>query len=339
MRGRSPQRGPGQFEAIGALIAGALLAAVDAAVFARCAGGCRTRVVPVRQFFLPRGAGRQHLSACCAAAPPHRTRRRVARTCPRPLAGAGALLAGHHRGRCCFGDDRLGRHPLVDRPSPKPQQAFGAGEGGLADGRDVHDLAVRHPTPGRLTLGLHGRQLLAAEPQTSLAVVGPTGCGKTVGFAIPALLEWNGPIIATSVKTDLLDATLAHRSSVGTTWVYDPARCTGLIAREVVTVVGMHRLGRRHPRRRVALRGSAAKVRQRHRRRLLVQPGTQGNRPVSVRRGRHRPNDDRRGSIGGRPKPARSRKRSSTSSASIRHSPNSPRPADVISCDRPTQTK
>lgn len=107
---------------------------------------------------------------------------------------------------------------------------FGAGEGGLARPRDTASLAVRHPTRGRLTLGLHGRRLLAAEPQTSLAVVGPTGCGKTVGFAIPALLEWDGPVIATSVKTDLLDATLAHRSRAGTTWVYDPTACTGLAA-------------------------------------------------------------------------------------------------------------
>jgi len=108
--------------------------------------------------------------------------------------------------------------------------AFGAGEGGLARPRDTAVLAVRRPTPGRLTLGLHGRRLLAAEPQTSLAVVGPTGCGKTIGFAIPALLEWDGPIIATSVKTDLLDATLAHRSAVGTVWIYDPTSCSGLTA-------------------------------------------------------------------------------------------------------------
>ena len=108
--------------------------------------------------------------------------------------------------------------------------AFGAGEGGLARARDTAVLAVRRPTAGRLTLGLHGRRLLAAEPQTSLAVVGPTGCGKTIGFAIPALLEWDGPIIATSVKTDLLDATLTHRAEVGTVWIYDPTSCTGLTA-------------------------------------------------------------------------------------------------------------
>lgn len=107
---------------------------------------------------------------------------------------------------------------------------FGGDEGGLARRRDTNVLAVDGPTAGRVSLGLHGRRLLAAEPRASLAVVGPTGCGKTVGFAIPALLEWNGPVIATSVKTDLLDATIAHRRSVGTVWVYDPTRCTGLEA-------------------------------------------------------------------------------------------------------------
>ena len=108
--------------------------------------------------------------------------------------------------------------------------AFDAGEGGLARPRDTRLLAVRRPAAGRLTLGLHGRQLLAAEARSSLAVVGPTGCGKTIGFAIPALLEWDGPIIATSVKTDLLDATLTHRSSVGTVWIYDPTSCSGCTA-------------------------------------------------------------------------------------------------------------
>jgi type IV secretion system protein VirD4 len=93
---------------------------------------------------------------------------------------------------------------------------------GFAAGRDLKRLAVRHPEPGRLTLGYARRRLIAAEPQASLAVVGPTGCGKTAGFAIPALLEWEGPVIATSVKGDLLDASLEHRRTRGTVWIYDP---------------------------------------------------------------------------------------------------------------------
>jgi len=101
------------------------------------------------------------------------------------------------------------------------------GEGGFARRRELRTLTVPTPTTGRVTLGSYGRRLIAAEPQTSLAVVGPTGCGKTVGFAIPALLEWNGPVIATSVKTDLLGAALEARQANGTVWVYDPTGASG----------------------------------------------------------------------------------------------------------------
>lgn len=103
----------------------------------------------------------------------------------------------------------------------------GRGDGGFARRRDLRTLTVRVPTVGRVTLGTVGRRLVAAEPQTSLAVVGPTGCGKTVGFAIPALLEWDGPVIATSVKTDLLGAGLAARQARGTVWIYDPTGASG----------------------------------------------------------------------------------------------------------------
>ena len=98
---------------------------------------------------------------------------------------------------------------------------------GFARTSDLRRLTVRSPEPGRLTLGHSGRRLLAAEPRVSLAVIGPTGCGKTVGFAIPALLEWNGPIIATSVKADLIAASYEHRRTRGRVWVYDPTESSG----------------------------------------------------------------------------------------------------------------
>lgn len=91
-------------------------------------------------------------------------------------------------------------------------------------------LEVPAPTTGRITLGHVGDRLVAAEPGASLAVIGPSGCGKTVGFAIPALLEWNGPVIATSVKTDLLAATFARRRQLGSVWIYDPTASTSFPA-------------------------------------------------------------------------------------------------------------
>ena len=99
-------------------------------------------------------------------------------------------------------------------------------DAGFARRRHLRRLIVRRPEPGRVTLGWSSRRLLACEPQASLAVIGPSGCGKTAGFAIPALLEWRGPIIATSVKGDLLAATVKHRRAKGTVWIYDPTRCS-----------------------------------------------------------------------------------------------------------------
>lgn len=97
-----------------------------------------------------------------------------------------------------------------------------------ATGRDLAQLRVRGATPGRLTLGRVGRSLIAAEERQSVLVVGPTQTGKTSGLAIPAILEWDGPVIATSVKSDLLRETLAARRKRGRVWVYDPTGTTGL---------------------------------------------------------------------------------------------------------------
>ena len=96
--------------------------------------------------------------------------------------------------------------------------------------RRLRRLEVPAPVPGRITLGQVGERLVAAEPGASLAVIGPSGSGKTAGFAIPALLEWDGPVIATSVKTDLLAETYARRRAAGSVWIYDPTGCTSFPA-------------------------------------------------------------------------------------------------------------
>lgn len=98
--------------------------------------------------------------------------------------------------------------------------------------RDLRPLRRRRGQTGRLTLGRVGGRLVAAEPRQSVIVVGPTQTGKTTGFAIPAILEWQGPVVATSVKTDLLHETLVARASLpgAKTWIYDPTGSTGLPA-------------------------------------------------------------------------------------------------------------
>jgi type IV secretion system protein VirD4 len=96
--------------------------------------------------------------------------------------------------------------------------------------RDLRALRVDTAQPGRLTLGRVNSHLVAAEPRQSVIVIGPTQTGKTTGFAIPAILEWQGPVLATSVKSDLLRDTLAARSAIpdASVWIYDPTRSTGM---------------------------------------------------------------------------------------------------------------
>ena len=113
---------------------------------------------------------------------------------------------------------RARRLATGDRPRPLGVLA----EAGFARRRDLRGLHVRNAIEGRITVGRSGRALVACERDASLAVIGPTGCGKTAGFAIPALLEWRGPIIATSVKADLIQATAQHRRARGDVWIYDP---------------------------------------------------------------------------------------------------------------------
>lgn len=102
----------------------------------------------------------------------------------------------------------------------------GKGDDGWAKPKQLRELHVKQAVPGRLTLGYAGRHLLATEDRHSVLVFGPTQSGKTTGFAIPAILEWEGPVVATSVKDDLVRHTLARRSEVGKCWVYDPAGST-----------------------------------------------------------------------------------------------------------------
>lgn len=111
----------------------------------------------------------------------------------------------------------------------------------LARTRELAPLIVTGPTPGRLILGRVGRQLVATEDphgrrrargrgvrrgdRSSVLVIGPTRCGKTAN-AIAGALDWSGPAILSSVKADLMGATLAARRRIGEVRVFDPTAST-----------------------------------------------------------------------------------------------------------------
>ena len=75
---------------------------------------------------------------------------------------------------------------------------------------------------GRLALGFRGRALLRGEARHALVVFGPPQSGKSAGVAIPALLEWEGPAVASSIKTDLYGASARRRHALGEVMVFDP---------------------------------------------------------------------------------------------------------------------
>jgi type IV secretion system protein VirD4 len=157
------------------------------------------------------------------------------------FAGA-ALLGPDHLlpGRSGRGGPQFGAR----RPSPPPPRrrapslgvASGPGpQGGArwARRRDLGPLVIPRggsgaAPAGRLVVGWSGRRLVAAERAQSVIVFGPTQSRKTSGFAVPAILGWEGPVIATSIKTDLLERTIDHRRTRGEVHVFDPSGSTGL---------------------------------------------------------------------------------------------------------------
>jgi len=112
----------------------------------------------------------------------------------------------------------------------------------LARGRDLVALRVRRGHySGRFVLGSVARRLVATEAprrarrsggrqrdlgsRSSVAMIGPTRCGKTA-TTISAVLDWDGPAILSSVKADLMAATIAWRRRLGEVRVFDPTRST-----------------------------------------------------------------------------------------------------------------
>ncbi|MEZ5078112.1 MAG: type IV secretory system conjugative DNA transfer family protein [Solirubrobacterales bacterium] len=137
---------------------------------------------------------------------------------------AAALAVAALLGLLVLGVHLVDRH-LRDRGGSRQRKAQGAR---WANKRDLRALQLDSPAPGRLILGRHGRRLIATDKRASVVVVGPSTISlKTSGFAIPAVLEWEGPVVAASVKSDLLKTTIERRRSLGKTMVYDPAGVTG----------------------------------------------------------------------------------------------------------------
>jgi type IV secretion system protein VirD4 len=122
---------------------------------------------------------------------------------------------------------RMGRVTVVQRATPAADQV---GPTGWARPQLFRELYVRAPTPWRVTLGRVNGRLVAAEPLQSVIALGPPQSQKTSGLTIPAILEWDGPVLAACVKPDLIRSTIGRRWAKGEVFVYDPAGATGMEA-------------------------------------------------------------------------------------------------------------
>ena len=92
--------------------------------------------------------------------------------------------------------------------------------------RDVRRLGMERANPSEVVVGTAEGREVALRSGHSLLVLGPARSGKTSAVTIPAVLEWPGPVVATSTAGDLVDRTIGWRSRQGDVHVYDPLGTT-----------------------------------------------------------------------------------------------------------------
>jgi type IV secretion system protein VirD4 len=119
---------------------------------------------------------------------------------------------------------------LVSRLAGRTRGSLRRGATGArwARGDELRVLRRRERAGCRLALGRSRGRMLFAEQRHALVAFGPPQSGKSAGLAIPALLEWDGPAVASSIKTDLLGATLRRRSALGPVVIFDPFALSGM---------------------------------------------------------------------------------------------------------------
>ncbi len=112
-------------------------------------------------------------------------------------------------------------------------------EAALATKADLAPIRAKFPLHGRFLLGVFGAMPLATEwrakpgirltrkarrrqnDRGAVALVAPSRQGKSV-LLVAGMLEWDGPLVVSSVKDDLIRPTLPHRRRQGQCAVFDP---------------------------------------------------------------------------------------------------------------------
>jgi type IV secretion system protein VirD4 len=148
-----------------------------------------------------------------------------------PAASRSALPgpAGFYAGLALMAFAGTGLVVAVRRMAGGLSGARGAPGARWAGGSELRALRAggRTGEAARLTLGVLRGRRLHAEHRHAVVVFGPPQSGKSAGVAVPALLEWPGPAVASSIKSDLAAVTLERRRSLGRVFVFDPFGLSG----------------------------------------------------------------------------------------------------------------
>ncbi|MBT1003966.1 TraM recognition domain-containing protein [Paenarthrobacter sp. DKR-5] len=83
-------------------------------------------------------------------------------------------------------------------------------------------LGVDGPVGVRLGRSVAGKRPLWASWEDMLILIAGPRTMKTTSYAVPAILDAPGAVIATSNKRDIVDVTRPLRSEAGRVWVFDP---------------------------------------------------------------------------------------------------------------------
>lgn len=114
----------------------------------------------------------------------------------------------------------------MSRPAPDRRwwQLRGRRPHDFARYRTIPELIVDGPAPDRLVVGYvaRPRALVSVSPTAQIAVLAAPRTGKSSGLVIPAILEHEGAVIATSVRTDIAAHTVDRRRRMGRVFVWDP---------------------------------------------------------------------------------------------------------------------
>ena len=115
--------------------------------------------------------------------------------------------------------DRITSRPTTDR---RVWQLRGLHPRPYARPHMVRPLLVDTPHPERIIVGNYNGSLLSIRKNVQTLVIAPPRSGKTSGLVIPAVLEHEGPLVTTSVRSDVREQTIARRRQLGHVSVWDP---------------------------------------------------------------------------------------------------------------------